>query len=63
MSSMLNVLRQASTPARRFTSLHITPSFVAGTNGASANTFNPEHHPIVLEQLVQSLSPDSLSIE
>lgn len=54
MSSILNVLRQAPTPTRHFTSLHV----VASTR-TSAAAFNPEHHPIVLQQLVESLSPSA----
>ncbi|KAF9114257.1 hypothetical protein BGX27_011308 [Mortierella sp. AM989] len=48
MSSILNVLRSAPTPTRHFTSLQVV-----------ATGFNPEHHPIVLQQLVESLSPSS----
>ncbi|KAF9119546.1 hypothetical protein BGW39_000227 [Mortierella sp. 14UC] len=58
MSSILNVLRQAPTPTRHFTSLQIASSVKTGSN-ASSNAFNPEHHPIVLQQLVESLSPNS----
>ncbi|KAG0050945.1 hypothetical protein BGZ83_004277 [Gryganskiella cystojenkinii] len=54
MSSILNVLRSAPTPTRHFTSLQIVTS--AKTQSAA---FNPEHHPIVLQQLVQSLSPSA----
>ncbi|KAF9904426.1 hypothetical protein EC991_002700 [Linnemannia zychae] len=57
MSSILNVLRQAPTPTRHFTSLQIVSSVKAGSS--ASNTFNPEHHPIVLQQLVESLSPNS----
>ncbi|KAG0072681.1 hypothetical protein BGZ90_011839, partial [Linnemannia elongata] len=56
MSSILNVLRQAPTPTRHFTSLQIVSS-VKGSSSPAA--FNPEHHPIVLQQLVESLSPNS----
>ncbi|KAG0291475.1 hypothetical protein BGZ96_005170 [Linnemannia gamsii] len=56
MSSILNVLRQAPTPTRHFTSLQIVSSVKAGSSPAA---FNPEHHPIVLQQLVESLSPKS----
>ncbi|KAG0098529.1 hypothetical protein BGZ93_011207 [Podila epicladia] len=56
MSSILNVLRQAPTPTRHFTSLHV----VASTKvPSSSSAFNPEHHPIVLQQLVESLSPSA----
>ncbi|KAG0332668.1 hypothetical protein BG000_009827 [Podila horticola] len=55
MSSILNVLRQAPTPTRHFTSLHV----VASTKVTSSSAFNPEHHPIVLQQLVESLSPSA----
>ncbi|KAG0206666.1 hypothetical protein BGX28_001914 [Mortierella sp. GBA30] len=54
MSSILNVLRSAPTPTRHFTSLQVVSS--AKTQSAA---FNPEHHPIVLQQLVESLSPKS----
>ncbi|KAF8928228.1 hypothetical protein BGZ58_009801 [Dissophora ornata] len=54
MSSILNVLRSAPTPTRHFTSLQIVSS---GRSQSSA--FNPEHHPIVLQQLVDSLAPSS----
>ncbi|KAF9099179.1 hypothetical protein BGX29_007272 [Mortierella sp. GBA35] len=54
MSSILNVLRQAPTPTRHFTSLQIVSSVKA-----TSTTFNPEHHPIVLQQLVESLSPNA----
>ncbi|KAF8978066.1 hypothetical protein BGZ46_006846 [Entomortierella lignicola] len=54
MSSILNVIRSAPTPTRHFTSLHI----IASSRSQSAG-FNPEHHPIVLQQLVESLSPTS----
>ncbi|KAF9967764.1 hypothetical protein BGZ70_008316 [Mortierella alpina] len=52
MSSILNVLRSAPTPTRHFTSLQVVSS--AKTQSSA---FNPEHHPIVLQQLVESLSP------
>ncbi|KAF9429862.1 hypothetical protein BGZ94_009190 [Podila epigama] len=51
MSSILNVIRQAPTPTRHFTSLQVVAS-----SKVSSTSFNPEHHPIVLQQLVQSLS-------
>ncbi|KAF9957311.1 hypothetical protein BGZ72_001949 [Mortierella alpina] len=54
MSSILNVLRSAPTPTRHFTSLQVVAS--AKTQSSA---FNPEHHPIVLQQLVDSLSPSS----
>ncbi|KAF9980206.1 hypothetical protein BGZ75_008701, partial [Mortierella antarctica] len=54
MSSILNVLRSAPTPTRHFTSLQVVSS--AKTQSSA---FNPEHHPIVLQQLVESLSPNS----
>ncbi|KAF9288212.1 hypothetical protein BGZ68_000675 [Mortierella alpina] len=54
MSSILNVLRSAPTPTRHFTSLQVVSS--ARTQSSA---FNPEHHPIVLQQLVESLSPNS----
>ncbi|KAF9438166.1 hypothetical protein BGZ76_009456 [Entomortierella beljakovae] len=54
MSSILNVLRSAPSPTRHFTSLQIV-----ATSRAQSATFNPEHHPIVLQQLVDSLSPSS----
>ncbi|KAG0368735.1 hypothetical protein BGZ54_001274 [Gamsiella multidivaricata] len=54
MSSILNVLRSAPTPTRHFTSLQI-----ASTVKSQTTAFNPEHHPIVLQQLVESLSPSS----
>ncbi|KAF9574950.1 hypothetical protein EC968_004951 [Mortierella alpina] len=54
MSSILNVLRSAPTPTRHFTSLQVVSS--AKTQSSA---FNPEHHPIVLQQLVESLSPTS----
>ncbi|KAG0256429.1 hypothetical protein BG011_004506 [Mortierella polycephala] len=54
MSSILNVLRSAPTPTRHFTSLKMTSSV---KNQPIA--FNPEHHPIVLQQLVKSLNPNS----
>ncbi|KAF8942523.1 hypothetical protein BGZ47_006411, partial [Haplosporangium gracile] len=56
MSSILNVLRQAPTPTRHFTSLQIISSVKTSSSPAA---FNPEHHPIVLQQLVESLSPNS----
>ncbi|KAG0020375.1 hypothetical protein BGZ80_004311, partial [Entomortierella chlamydospora] len=55
MSSILNALRSAPTPTRHFTSLQI----VASSRSQSAAGFNPEHHPVILQQLVESLSPDS----
>ncbi|KAF9171710.1 hypothetical protein BGX21_004728 [Mortierella sp. AD011] len=55
MSSILNALRSAPTPTRHFTSLQI----VASSKSQSAAGFNPEHHPVILQQLVESLSPDS----
>ncbi|KAI1310283.1 hypothetical protein EDD11_003752 [Mortierella claussenii] len=58
MSSILNVLRSAPTPTRHFTSLNIVSSTGRSQSAAAAATgFNPEHHPIVLQQLVESLSP------
>ncbi|GJJ70434.1 hypothetical protein EMPS_02783 [Entomortierella parvispora] len=54
MSSILNVLRSAPTPTRHFTSLQIVSSVKS-----QSSAFNPEHHPIVLQQLVESLSPKS----
>ena len=54
MSSILNVLRSAPTPTRHFTSLQIVSSVKA-----HSSAFNPEHHPIVLQQLVESLSPSA----
>lgn len=54
MSSILNAIRSAPTPTRHFTSLQI----VATTKTQTA-AFNPEHHPIVLQQLVESLSPSA----
>ncbi|KAF9351638.1 hypothetical protein BGX34_000439, partial [Mortierella sp. NVP85] len=54
MSSILNAIRSAPTPTRHFTSLQV----VATTRTQTA-AFNPEHHPIVLQQLVESLSPSS----
>ncbi|KAF9182896.1 hypothetical protein BGZ51_004372 [Haplosporangium sp. Z 767] len=54
MSSILNVLRSAPSPTRHFTSLKVTSS---AKNQSIA--FNPEHHPIVLQQLVESLNPNS----
>ncbi|KAG0234196.1 hypothetical protein BGW42_006834 [Actinomortierella wolfii] len=51
MSSIAHVLRSAPSRTRHFTSLQLsTPSKPA---------FNPEHHPIVLQQLVESLNPQS----
>ncbi|ORZ09130.1 hypothetical protein BCR41DRAFT_424316 [Lobosporangium transversale] len=44
----------APSPTRYFTSLQV--GTVTRTQSASAG-FNPEHHPIVLQQLVESLSP------
>ncbi|KAF9930650.1 hypothetical protein FBU30_000190, partial [Linnemannia zychae] len=57
MSSILNALRQAPTPTRHFTSLQIVSS--SARSNSSTHTFNPEHHPIVLQQLVESLSQES----
>ena len=54
MSSILNVLRSAPTPTRHFTSLQIVSSAKS-----QSSAFNPEHYPIVLQQLVQSLSPSA----
>ncbi|KAG0045570.1 hypothetical protein BGZ83_009232 [Gryganskiella cystojenkinii] len=49
MSSILNAIRSSSTSTRGFTSLNIASAT------SSKNAFHPEHHPIVLQQLVQSL--------
>ncbi|KAF9281728.1 hypothetical protein BGZ68_006454 [Mortierella alpina] len=52
MSSILNALRSAPISTRSaFTSINIAPASSAKT------AFHPEHHPIVLQQLVQSLTP------
>ncbi|KAF9120982.1 hypothetical protein BGW39_010936 [Mortierella sp. 14UC] len=51
MSSIMNAFRQAQTPVRSFTSITIP------TTGTVKSAFHPEHHPIVLQQLVQSLTP------
>ncbi|KAF9579197.1 hypothetical protein BGW38_004637, partial [Lunasporangiospora selenospora] len=51
MSSIVNVLRSAPTPTRHFTSLNVVTS--------AKQSFNPEHHPIVLQQLVDSLKPNA----
>ncbi|KAG0278398.1 hypothetical protein BGZ95_004092 [Linnemannia exigua] len=51
MSSIMNAFRQAQTPARSFTSITIP------TTATVKSAFHPEHHPIVLQQLVQSLTP------
>ncbi|KAG0198814.1 hypothetical protein BGX28_007787 [Mortierella sp. GBA30] len=52
MSSILNVLRSAPTSTRAFTSINIAP-----VSSSAKTAFHPEHHPIVLQQLVQSLTP------
>ncbi|KAF9971961.1 hypothetical protein BGZ73_004994 [Actinomortierella ambigua] len=51
MSSIAHVLRSAPSRTRHFTSLQLTAS--------PKTAFNPEHHPIVLQQLVESLNPQS----
>ncbi|KAI1318440.1 hypothetical protein EDD11_006524 [Mortierella claussenii] len=52
MSSILNAFRSApATPARHFTSLNISSA------SSVKSAFHPEHHPIVLQQLVESLAP------
>ncbi|KAF8940604.1 hypothetical protein BGZ58_005563 [Dissophora ornata] len=51
MSSMLNAFRSAQTPARQFTSLNIASA------SSIKSAFHPEHHPIVLQQLVESIAP------
>ncbi|KAG0330099.1 hypothetical protein BG004_002179 [Podila humilis] len=56
MSSILNVIRQAPTPTRHFTSLNVVSK---GTKNSSQAAFNPEHHPIVLQQLVESISSNA----
>ncbi|KAF9425531.1 hypothetical protein BGZ76_003201 [Entomortierella beljakovae] len=54
MSSILNALRSAPSPARQFATLNVAHISVA-TSVKTA--FHPEHHPIVLQQLVESISP------
>ncbi|GJJ70390.1 hypothetical protein EMPS_02739 [Entomortierella parvispora] len=52
MSSILNAIRSAPTSTTRgFTSLNIASATVA-----PKSAFHPEHHPIMLQQLVQSLA-------
>ncbi|KAF9161305.1 hypothetical protein DFQ27_003339 [Actinomortierella ambigua] len=51
MSSIAHVLRSAPSRTRHFTSLQLLTS--------PKTAFNPEHHPIVLQQLVESLNPQS----
>ncbi|KAF9093905.1 hypothetical protein BGX29_009751 [Mortierella sp. GBA35] len=51
MSSIMNAFRSAQTPARNFTSVTLP------TTATIKSAFHPEHHPIVLQQLVQSLTP------
>jgi hypothetical protein len=51
MSPIVNAFRQAQTPARSFASITIP------TTATVKSAFHPEHHPIVLQQLVQSLTP------
>ncbi|KAF9926936.1 hypothetical protein BGZ67_007826 [Mortierella alpina] len=53
MSSILNALRSAPISTRSaFTSINIAP-----VSSSAKTAFHPEHHPIVLQQLVQSLTP------
>ncbi|KAG0353718.1 hypothetical protein BGZ54_002088, partial [Gamsiella multidivaricata] len=57
MPSILNAIRSATpSPARQFTSLNIASS----TSIKSA--FHPEHHPIILQQLVESISPRAQNV-
>ncbi|KAG0304705.1 hypothetical protein BGZ98_005149 [Dissophora globulifera] len=51
MSSILNAFRSAQTPTRQFTSLNIASVSTA------KGSFHPEVHPIVLQQLVESVTP------
>ncbi|KAF9928670.1 hypothetical protein FBU30_002191 [Linnemannia zychae] len=51
MSSIMNAFRQAQTPARSFNSITLPAT------ASIKSAFHPEHHPIVLQQLVQSLNP------
>ncbi|KAF9996357.1 hypothetical protein BGZ80_008349 [Entomortierella chlamydospora] len=54
MSPITNAFRSASSPARHFTSFNVSHISTAST---VKTAFHPEHHPIVLQQLVESISP------
>ncbi|KAF9358656.1 hypothetical protein BGX26_001221 [Mortierella sp. AD094] len=58
MSSIMNAFRSAPSPTRHFTSFNISHI----SSAPSVKTaFHPEHHPIVLQQLVESISPKATS--